>query len=95
MPGVVKQELLSGIRNRERFQKLLNLLSGFEPLLASESDHILAARYFNDCRSKGVQGSFIDFLICAQATNSKMSILTSDKDFENYRNVIPVRIWED
>lgn len=93
MPGIVKQELLSGIRENERFEKLLQILSGFDSLLADELDHILAARFFNLCRLKGIQGSFSDFLICAQASRSQMSILTSDKDFDLYRGVIPVHHW--
>ena len=90
LAGIVKQELLSGIRESERFKKLLNALSHFEPLLASDDDHVLAGRYFSKCRSAGVQGSFSDFLICAQATNNQMTILSSDGDFIHYSKHIPI-----
>lgn len=91
--GVVKQELLSGIKENVRFEKLLGALSGFEPLPANDNDHILAARFFNQCRTKGIQGSFIDYLICAQAVNGKMSILTTDQDFQNYSDCLSLQIW--
>ena len=88
--GIVKQELLSGIKEPERFKKLLFALSDFDPLLASDEDHVLAGRYFSKCRSEGVQGSFSDFLICAQASNNRMSILSSDGDFIYYSKHIPI-----
>lgn len=93
MPGIVKQELLSGIKEPERFEKLRHILSGFDAHLADELDHILAARFFNLCRLKGIQGSFSDFLICAQASRAQMAILTSDKDFDHYQGVIPFHYW--
>ncbi len=88
--GIVKQELLSGIKEPERFKKLLSVLSSFEPLLASDADHVLAGRFFSKCRSEGVQGSFSDFLICAQASNHQMSILSSDGDFLHYSKHLPI-----
>jgi predicted nucleic acid-binding protein len=93
--GIVKQELLSGIKEPERFKKLLSALSGFEPLLATDEDHILAGRYFTKCRSEGIQGSFSDFLICAQATNNRMSILSVDGDFMHYSKHIPIRLAQE
>ena len=44
-------------------------------------------------RTKGIQGSFIDYLICAQAVNGKMSILTTDQDFQNYSDCLGLQIW--
>ena len=88
--GIVKQELLSGVKEPERFKKLLFALSDFDTLLASDEDHVLAGRYFSKCRSEGVQGSFSDFLICAQASNNRMSILSSDGDFIHYSKHIPI-----
>ena len=90
--GIVKQELLSGIKEPERFKKLLSALSDFELLLASDEDHIMAGRFFSKCRSCGVQGSFSDFLICAQASNHRMSILSSDGDFVHYSKHIPISL---
>ena len=95
IPGIVKQEVFSGIREADRFEKLKGLLSGFQALLATEEDHIRAASLYNSCRSGGIQGSFVDFLICAQAQRSAMAILTSDKDFTEFSKIISIEFWEE
>ena len=95
IPGIVKQELLCGVREAERFEKLKGLLSGFQALLATEEDHIRAASLFNSCRSAGIQGSLVDFLICAQAQRNAMAILTSDKDFTEYSKIISIEFWKE
>jgi predicted nucleic acid-binding protein len=93
MLGIVKQELLSGVGHPNRFEKLKTILSGFQSTLATEEDHILAAEFFNACRSKGIQGSFGDFLICAQASRMSAPIITSDKDFTSYQKELPIQLW--
>jgi predicted nucleic acid-binding protein len=45
------------------------------------SDYERAAHVFNACRRKGIQGSNIDFLICAVAHRHAMPIFTLDRDF--------------
>ena len=85
LPGVVKQELLSGVRNQAQFDALAEQLVHFPVVLATDLDHLLAAKLFNKCQKSGIQGSHIDFLILALAINNSASILTSDKDFQHYR----------
>ena len=53
-------------------------------------DYIAAAGFFNLCRSKGVQGSNTDFLICAVAVRAKVSIFTLDKDFDLFSKHLPI-----
>ena len=92
--GVVKQELLSGIKEKSRFDKLKALLSPYPVLLANDNDHISAARFFNECKNNGIQGSFTDFLICAQSCNNRLSILSSDLDFEHFEKILPIKLWK-
>lgn len=92
MLGIIRQELLSGIKNPDQFEQIKEMLDGFPDLLAETEDHLLAASYFNRCRARGIQGSPVDFLICAQASRNQMKILTTDKDFENYSKFIPVEL---
>ena len=80
--GPIRQEVLSGIRSESQFQKLQKHLKSFPDLPIPTQDYVTAARFFNLCRSKGVQGSNTDFLICAVAVRNKFSIFTTDKDFE-------------
>ena len=41
----------------------------------------VAAEAYNLCREKGVQGSNVDFLICAASQLDRLPIFTTDKDF--------------
>jgi predicted nucleic acid-binding protein len=92
MLGIVRQELLSGIKIQKQFVTLSHLLEGFPDILATSEDHITAAKFFNQCRQKGIQGSPVDFLICAIAHRLKSPILSTDQDFSNYVKVIPIKL---
>jgi hypothetical protein len=88
--GVIRQEVLSGIRYSEQFIRLRDYLRAFPDLELTFEDYELAAEFFNTCRSNGVQGSNTDFLLCAVAHRRGYSIFTTDKDFENFQLYIPV-----
>jgi predicted nucleic acid-binding protein len=45
------------------------------------------------CRARGIAGSAIDFLICAAAHRHGWTILTTDRDFQNYASVLPLRLY--
>jgi predicted nucleic acid-binding protein len=90
--GPIRQELLSGIREEAQFKKIRDYLRAFrEPSLEAE-DYEDAARMSNQCRSRGIAGSAVDFLICAAAHRRGWAILTTDRDFQNYASVLPVRL---
>jgi len=92
MVGPIRQELLSGIREEAQFKKIRNYLRAFrEPSLEAE-DYEDAARMSNRCRSRGIAGSAVDFLICAAAHRRGWTILTTDRDFQNYAEVLPLRL---
>ena len=90
--GVVRQEVLSGIRHTEQFEKLRQHLQAFPNLELTIEDYELAARFYNLCRSKGVQGANTDFLICAAAKQRNYTILTTDKDFEIFNQHINIEL---
>lgn len=90
--GPVRQEILSGIVSKSQFQKLKTKLKAFDDYFISQLDYELAADFYNICRRNGVQGSHIDFLICSTANNHKLSIFTTDKDFDNYSAYIDISI---
>lgn len=79
--GAVRQELLSGIKHHEQFKLLKSRLQYFEDLVAETADYELAAEFYNLCRSKGIQGSNTDFLLCAIAANHNLTLLSIDGDF--------------
>jgi len=91
--GPIRQELLSGIRDEERFHKLRSYLRAFdEPKLESQ-DYEEAAHMNNQCRARGVAGSSIDFLICATAQRRNWQIFTTDRDFAHFAKVLPLNIF--
>jgi predicted nucleic acid-binding protein len=94
MLGIIRQELLSGLSSQDQFKKIAAILEGFPDLPATTEDHILAAKFFNQCRRNGVQGSPVDFLICAQASRNQLKILTTDKDYQHYAEYISIDIAE-
>ena len=91
--GVVRQELLSGIRDEERFRKLRDYLRAFDDPGLGPSDYETAAEMHNRCRSRGISGSTIDFLLCAVAELRQWQIFTTDKDFEHYSRVLGLQMY--
>jgi predicted nucleic acid-binding protein len=90
--GPIRQELLSGIRDKRHFEGVRDRLRGFPDLEIEEIDYESAADFYNRCRAVGIQGSHIDFLICAVAVRRAMSIFTTDRDFISFERVLPIRL---
>jgi predicted nucleic acid-binding protein len=88
--GAVRQEILSGIKHREQFDKLRDRLRAFPDLKLDAEDYELAAGYFNICRRHGIQGANTDFLICATANRRNYEILTTDKDFLDFSQYVSI-----
>lgn len=91
--GVIRQEVLSGIKSLDQFKKLKTYLSPFPDVVLETNDFESGAELFNHCRSAGIQGSHIDFLIAATAINRKMPIFTLDQDFKHYAKYIPITLF--
>lgn len=92
MVGPVRQELLSGIRQGAQFARLRDRLRAFPDVLTEIADVEEAARMSNTCRAAGVQGSAVDFLICAVAARRRLAILTDDRDFDRYAMHVSVAL---
>lgn len=92
MIGPIRQEVLSGIREIERYEKIRDAMRAFPSRRLEEPLFELAASFFNLCRGKGIQGSHTDFLICACAIEWKAQILTKDKDFIRYAKYLPIEL---
>lgn len=90
--GAIRQEILSGIKSTEHFALLKENLSAFHDLALTKIDYELAAEYFNLLRSKGIQASNTDFLICAVSMNYDLPIFTLDNDFKLFQKHIPIQL---
>jgi hypothetical protein len=92
--GSVRQELLSGMRQEAGFRKLRDQLRAFEEPRLDVTDYEEAARTNNQCRSRGIAGSAIDFLTCATALRRDWQIFTTDHDFKRYATVVPLKLYD-
>ncbi len=94
MIGPIRQELLSGIRSTTQYENLKNHLSAFPDLMIKTQDYEKAAEYYNLAQKNGIQGSNTDFLICSISNGYNMPIFTVDKDFELFKNILPIELYQ-
>jgi len=92
--GPIRQEILSGIKNHKQFDSIKSSLEAFDDIEIKPFDYELAAILNNKCRTKCVQGSHTDFLICAVAINNDLEIFSTDKDFLNYKKYTGIKIFK-
>jgi predicted nucleic acid-binding protein len=92
--GPVRQELLSGVREETNFRKLRDQLRAFDEPRIEIADYEEAAHINNQCRSRGIAGSSVDFLICAAASRRDWQIFTTDQDFARYASLIPLNLYQ-
>ena len=90
--GVIRQEILQGVRSETQLNKLKNYLSDFDSLEATSVVHEKAAVLFNRCREKGVSAHTIDCLIATLAMHHNYFLLTTDDDFQNIARCSPVEL---
>ncbi len=97
MIGPIRQELLSGMRDKKQFERLQDKLRAFPDHALEHQDYETAAEFFNICRAKGIQGSNTDFLLCAIAHRYSLELLSADRDFSKFRQhlAFKLRLIED
>ena len=92
--GPIRQEILSGYSDLRKFRIIKDKLAYFANTPILDTDYEQAADFSNKCRKKGIQGSHIDFLICAVAYRIDSPIFTNDKDFELYQKNISIKLFQ-
>jgi predicted nucleic acid-binding protein len=90
--GPVRQEVLSGIKNSDQFEKLRSVLRPFRDEPLELEDYEMAAIVTNRCRSKGIAMSAVDALLCAVALRKNLVIFTTDSDFKNYSRILALKL---
>lgn len=90
--GLIRQELLSGIRTVEQYDKLRTHLRSFPDEPVDTADYEDAAKAGNQCRTKGIVVSVVDALLCAVAMKRRWTVFTTDPDFKNYATVLPLKL---
>jgi len=92
--GLIRQELLSGIRNAGQFTKLEEILRSFADEAVETADYEAAAEISNKCRSKGLAVSVVDMLICAVAERRGWTVFSTDPDFVRYATVLSLKLHQ-
>jgi predicted nucleic acid-binding protein len=92
MIGLVRQELLSGIKTPAQYEKVRATLRAFPDEPIDTSDYETVAKHSNECRSKGVVVSLADILICSIALSRGWSVFTTDPDFDSYAAILRIKL---
>jgi predicted nucleic acid-binding protein len=92
--GLVRQELLSGVKTPEQYEKLRLHLRSFDDEPVDRADYEDAAKFGNQCRTKGIAVFAVDILICAVAIKRGWTIFSTDPDFATYARVLPIKLHQ-
>jgi predicted nucleic acid-binding protein len=94
VPGIVFQEVLSGIGDPKQADRVLTAIrDSFPVLLATEGDHLKAADLVTLAARHGLALSTPDALIAAQAFNRRAHLFTTDGDFPRLAALGGVRVY--
>ena len=93
--GPIRQEILSGIRSKEKFELLRQAIECFEDTIISTRDYENAARFRNSCSAAGIAASSIDCIIVSIATSRGWRIFTRDRDFLRYKEITHFELLEE
>lgn len=92
--GPIRQELLSGIKTSEQFERLQHRFRDFEDEPLTTADYEFAARISYECRKAGISTNAIDALICSAAKLRDWEIFTFDEDFKRYAKIADLRLYQ-
>ncbi len=93
--GLVLQELLQGFSGPKARDQILDRFSAVPLLTPDRDDHIQAAELKNRLRRGGVQIGTIDILLAQLCIRHELTMLTSDRDFEQIAGHSPLKIWKE
>ena len=90
--GLVRQEILSGIKTESQYEELRAVLRSFPDEPVVTDDYEAAAKAGNDCRARGVAVSVSDILLCAIAISREWPVFSTDPDFKSCVRVLPLKL---
>ena len=91
--GLVLQELLQGFAGPKARAQILERFSAVPLLAPDRDDHIEAATLRNTCRRGGILVGTIDALIAQLCVRHGLTILSTDRDFENIARHTRLKVW--
>ena len=93
VPGIVLQELLSGVKDPAQGERIKELMEGYPLILATKEQYIEASNISNVCRKAGISAATIDCLIAAQCIMLNGILLTLDDDFKRISGCRGLRLY--
>lgn len=91
--GLILQELLQGFTKPKMYRQLIEHFEALPLLVPDRDDHVQAAELRNTCRRKGIQTGTIDALLAQLCIRYGLTMLTTDRDFQNMSKVAPLSVW--
>ena len=91
--GLVLQELLQGFSGPKARILILEHFSAVPLLAPDRDDYIEAAALRNNCRRAGVQAGTMDVLIAHLCIRHGLTLLSTDRYFENIAKHTELRVW--
>ena len=92
LPAPVRYEILSGLAHETAFDRVRRFLRPMLEIPFDSADFEEAARCRNRCAAAGLAAAPIDMFLCALSLRHGAPIFTTDRDFERYARVIPIRL---
>jgi predicted nucleic acid-binding protein len=91
--GLVLQELLQGFSGPRDRQQIIDRFGALALLVPDRRDHVDAAELRNRCRRGGVQIGTIDALLAQLCIRHDLTMLATDRDFQNMAGHCPLKFW--
>ena len=93
VPGIVLQELLSGVKDTAQGERIKELMDGYPLIIATKEQYIEASNISNVCRKAGVSAATVDCLIAAQCIMLNGVLLTLYEDFKRISGCCGLRLY--
>lgn len=90
--GLILQELLQGFSGPKDRAVIIDRFAALPLLVPDRRDHIEAAALRNHCRRRGVQIGTIDALLAQLCIQHRLTMLTTDKDFQRIARHSPLNL---
>jgi predicted nucleic acid-binding protein len=91
--GLVLQELLQGFSGPRDRAMIVDRFAALPLLVPDRRDHIDAAELRNHCRRRGVQIGTIDALLARLCIRHRLTMMTTDKDFQGIALHSALKLW--
>lgn len=91
--GLILQELLQGFARPPAAVEIVRRFASIPFVSPDRTDHVHAADLRNRCRRKGVQVGTIDALLAQLCIRFELVMLSTDHDFHNMADVVPLSVW--